>query len=140
MFSKELQKTRWRMLKGGQPPAWFFSLLNALKLFYLYLLPAVLAVSVAILGRNRLISPTLVAVAVVLVAFVGSWINVYLSQSTEPGRSSIGATLNLMGFVPGPNRLMLDVMFNACLRMGVTCALALEAWYLNDPKLRRKIA
>lgn len=122
--------------EGGQPPAWFFLLINALKIFYLYLLPAALAIAVVVLGRNRLISPVLVAVAVVLVAFVGSWMNIHLIQSSEPGGSSIGATLNLMGFVPGPNRIMLHVLLNASLRMAATCALALGAWYFVPQAFR----
>ena len=115
--------------EGEHPPAWFFALFTTLKVFYLYLLPAVLAIAVTVLGLNRLISPSLVTAAVVLIAFVGSWLNVYLYMPTGTGSGSIGATLNLMGFVPGPNRIMLDVMFNACLRMVGTSAFALGAGY-----------
>ena len=115
--------------EGEHPSAWFFVLLTALEVFYLYLLPVVLAIAVTVLGINRLISPVLIAVAVVFVAFVGSWLNVHLNMPTETGGGSIGVTLNLMGFVLGPNRIMLDVMFNTCLRMVGTCVLVLGAGY-----------
>ena len=123
----------------GNPSFWLMGLTWFLAMFYMYVLPVLIATTLILLARQRAIPAKFLFPSILVTAFMGTLITVGVTFPDGVGETGmVEGVLHLAGFAPGARSYSMALHFQTFYRMVITTLLAFSIWRVLSGRIEKE--